>query len=226
MEFPKYLLKNVAGVRITPISKIVFRLGEETKENKDNSKQKLLIITGFSGAGKDSAIDLMTSLDKRFGRVKTCTTRKQRPEEKECDPYLRFDKEGYQKALSSGDVIESVFYAGEYYFSLYSALERTAQKYEIPILRIDPSGLAFYKNKATSGEGCFAKMFLKDFFIVPPTVEVLQERLLARSQDEAFVAKRLKQMTDDAKFLKEAEYVVVNQTDRLEKTTEEIMGLV
>ena len=111
MSFPEYLNKYIEKesdwIKVTEtIYGQVKRIAEQKEDAKDKSLT-LVIISGLSGAGKDSVVSGLIEMDKRFGWVRTCTTRDRRPEENEMnDTYIRISEDDFQKALKGGDVIE------------------------------------------------------------------------------------------------------------------------
>lgn len=230
MSFPEYLYEQIENkddlVKITDtIYGLASRIEEEKKDRQDK-EMTLLVISGLSGAGKDSIANRLIERDKRFGWVKTCTTREQRPEEVENDPYIRLTEEEFQEAQKKGDVIESVAYADYHYCSLGSVIRKAFDDFETPILRIDPRGSATYTEKWRNEENIFDKVNLICVFVVPPTIAVLKERLMERSKSEAFMEKRMAQMALDLPFINQTEYIVINETGKLEMAVDDVASLV
>lgn len=231
MRFPKYLRVHIenevdwerVGETICgQINKI-----EHQKKDAEKKSMTLIIISGLSGAGKDSIVNSLINKDDRFGWIRTCTTRTRRPEENDQnDTYIRISENEFQKALSGGDVVEWVEYAGNHYCSLTSVFLKALEDYKYPILRIDPKGSRFYVDLWENNKWLFDKVNLIYFFIVPPTIDSLKERLLQRSGDLAFVEKRLSQTLLDLPFINVAEYVVINETGKLETAVEDIAKIV
>jgi guanylate kinase len=230
MKFPEYINNFIKDYSdINRKSERIFGIDSKLKEQKEDAKNKkriLLLVTGLSGAGKDTIVRGLLEKDRRFGRIKTCTTRSRRPgETEENDTYIRLTKEEFQKAQKEGDVFESVEYAGNYYCSLSSVFKKAFKDHEIPLLQVDPKGSSFYIDSWRKNEEIFEDINLIFVFIVPPTLDTLKERLFERSGDMSFVEKRLEQTKLDLPFLSEAEYIVINQTGAQEKVVEELLEL-
>ena len=231
MSFPNYLKEYISQDKeIVPINNTIYGIAERVDEQKKdalNKERKLLVVTGLSGAGKDSVVQGLVSADKRFGWIKTCTTRSRRPEENDDnDPYVRLTEEMFQTALKNGDVIESVEYAGHHYCSLSSLFREAYNFCEIPILRIDPKGANFYTKMWRKNEGIFKDINLVSVFVVPPSIESLKERLLNRSGDPEFVKKRIEQTEIDIPFVGDAEYITINETGKLESVVGDIKKII
>jgi len=230
MKFPEYLHSFVEDkndlVQVTETIYGLLSRIEEQKKDADGKKMTLLIIGGLSGAGKDTITQALIDRDNRFGWVRTCTTRDRRPNEtEENDTYVRLTEEAFQKALAGGDVVEWVEYAGDHYCSLTSVFEKAFETYEIPILRIEPKGSRFYSEMWRKREWMFDKINLIYVFVVPPTIEILQKRLLDRSGDPKFVDKRIAQTEIDIPFVCDAEYIAINETGELDWVVDDLIKL-
>lgn len=228
MSFPNYLKKYLINESDwVSVSKTIYGQKNRVFEQKADAKEKrltLILISGLSGAGKDSIVAGMIKKDRRFGWVKTCTTRGRRPEENdENDSYIRISKDRFIEAVKGSDVIEWVEYAGNYYCSLSSVFNKALESYEYPVLRIDPAGLKFYSDLWKNNGAFFDKVNLISFFIVPPSMKTLRNRLLTRSNNPQFVKDRLLQMKHDIRFLVESEYIAINKTGHLNKTVDDIV---
>jgi guanylate kinase len=231
MKFPGYLYDYIENKEdLVKITDTIYGLSSRIEEQKNDAVYKsktLLIIGGLSGAGKDSVVQGLINKDRRFGWIKTCTTRERRTEENEDnDTYIRLTEESFQKALKSGDVVESVEYAGNHYCSLTSVFEKSFGQYDIPILRIEPKGSRFYSEMWRKREWLFDKVNLIYVFVVPPSIETLKERLLGRSGNPAFVDKRITQMMIDIPFVVDAEYIAINETGKLEMVVNDLAELI
>lgn len=229
MKLPDYLIQYFDPEEVViKITDRIFRVESNFREHSKYSgkNKKMLIVSGLSGAGKDSIVAKLVATDKRFSWVKTCTTRPRRPEEtEENDPYVRITEEYFLEAVKNNDVIESVEYAGNRYCTLNSLFQNAFEVSEIPILRIDPVGCHYFTKMCDDNKGIFAEVKTENLFVVPPSIEELKNRLLNRSGDQTFVDKRIEQMELDIPYVKDATYVVVNETGKLDQVAEEITKL-
>jgi len=231
MNFPEYLNEYVENKNdLIKVTDTIYGFASHIEEQKKDALNKsltLLIIGGLSGAGKDTVVNGLIAKDKRYGWVRTCTTRPRRPEETdENDAYIRLTEESFQKALASGDVVECVEYAGNHYCSLTSVFEKALDKYDIPVLRIEPKGSRFYNNLWKKRDWLFNKVNLIYVFIVPPNLDILRERLFNRSGDTDFVEKRIVQTAIDIPFVCDAEYIAINETGQLEAVVNDIDSII
>lgn len=227
MRFPEYIYEHIENKNeLINISETIYGIASHIEEQKKDALNKsltLLIVSGLTGAGKDTIVNSLIEKDKRFGWIRTCTTRPRRPEEtEENDTYIRLTEDAYQKALACGDVVECVEYAGNHYCSLTSIFEKAFEKYEVPVLRIEPRGSRFYSELWKKGEWLFNKVNLVYIFVVTPTVDTLRERLLNRSNDPAFVEKRIAQTSLDIPFVNDSQYIVINENGQLESVMKDL----
>ena len=66
----------------------------------------LIIISGFSGAGKNTVINELLKRNDNFTFLKSCTTRKRRINEDK-DSYIFLNKKTFDKMLKAGEIVES-----------------------------------------------------------------------------------------------------------------------
>ena len=231
-NFPEYLTPYIGNMEdVVRINDSVFGLRPRIVEQVIDSESKqrtLLIVTGFSGAGKDTVVNALIERDERFGWVRTCTTRKRRPDENdENDTYIRISEQQFQEKLSDGDVIEWIEYSGQHSCSMESVFMDAFSKYEIPIIRVDPRGTRFYSEMWKRQERFFKDVNLISVFVAPPKVSDLESRLWGRpGADSENVKKRLAQMDLDIPFLGDSEYIAINETGQLEKVVVNIQKLI
>jgi len=231
VSFPEYLKPFIVDNEdLVKVNESIYGLQSHMMEQKHDAQAKartLLIVTGFSGAGKDVAVNALIERDKRFGWVRTCTTRRRRPEENDGnDTYIRLSEEEFQEKLKDGDVIEWIKYSEQHSCSLQSIFERAFACFEIPILRVDPKGTRFYTEMWKKGERFFGDVNLVTVFVAPPSVDDLEVRLWSRpGSNPEEVNKRLALVPGDIPYLSDAEYIAINETDKLNKMVSNIQKL-
>jgi guanylate kinase len=229
--FPEYLKPFIENMDdVVRINESVFGLRPKITEqilDLENKQRTLLIVTGFSGAGKDTVVNALIENDERFGWVRTCTTRDRRPDENdENDTYIRITEQQFQEKLKDGDVIEWIEYAGQHSCSMESVFMEAFSKYEIPIIRVDPRGTRFYTEMWKRNERFFKNVNLVSVFVAPPNICDLESRLWGRpGANSENVKKRMIQMGIDIPFLGDSEYIAINETNKLEKVVENIQKL-
>ena len=179
---------------------------------------KLFVITGPSEAGKDSVIFKAKELGLKFGQVVTTTSREIRPGEKEGFPYYFIKKEGFEKKKDADEMIEWAEVYGNYYGCSKNELNDKLEQNDLVIVKVDPQGARTYK-----------KMYPDSVtvFIMPPSYEYLEKRLVNRETDtKEVIKKRLEIARKELENLLDWDYLVVNEEGKLQDAAEEVMEII
>lgn len=195
------------------------------KANKPQ-RGKLLIISAPSGTGKSTIIgELMKDPALRLEFSISATTRNPREGEEHGVHYYFLSVEEFREHIVKEEFAEyEEVYAGRFYGTLKSEIERIISKGNNVVLDIDVKGALnvkrLYGDKALS------------IFIMPPSVQVLRERLLSRGTDSIEeIERRVSKAEYELSFAPQFDRVVVNDVldiavaDAHELITEFIGGL-
>ena len=129
------------------------------------------------------------------------TIRKPRVGEKQGVDYYFLERDDFLKRIQNGQLLEYNEYCGNFYGTLKSEVDRLLKEHEIVILEVDVNGV----NNITKIFDCVT------VFIVPPSLQILKERLLSRKTESVdTVKRRLKQACVELKSVLNYDYVVVN----------------
>jgi len=182
------------------------------------SKRKLYIISGPSGSGKDTIIEMLlkdTSLN--LSKAKSYTTRSQRNETDDQDKYLFVDESTFKKYEASGEIIESNLYNGHWYGSSKSEIEKVIKEGKNAIKDVDVNGGLYYKKQYPDAVLIFIKTNLDD----------LKKRLENRGDTTPEqIEARLKTAKSELALEKEYEFSIVNPEGHPEKAAEEIKRII
>jgi len=154
---------------------------------------KPLVLCGPSGAGKSTLQKrLMAELKESFGFSVSHTTRQPREGELAGVAYHFVTQEQMQQAIGKGEFIEHATFAGNTYGTSIEAVRNVTEKGLICILDIDVQGVKSIKQ---TGIQC------NYIFVMPPTVEVLEQRLKGRgSETPESLKKRLDRASEDMEY--------------------------
>ena len=210
-------VQGLPDIETTSSSGLLYKV--KTNEFRLNDGQKpIVIVSGPSGSGKDTIIDNLPK--NKFQRVRTCTTRAKREEEKENDPYIRFTKEQFIEGMARGDFIEHEIYDNHYYGTRFQEISLATKRTKTPLLRIDPSGAKNY----VTGEIALPGFMPLYFFVITPTLEEIRKRLMDREINRPgysskrdtiqIVEQRLDLVKRDLKLSSYAHYIVINSDNR------------
>ncbi len=207
----------------------LFGLPRNLKEKKERifkPGKRIIVLTGLSGAGKDTVVDELIRLDDSFARVKTCTTRGRRAgETEENDNYIRLTESQFAAKINNGLMLEFVEYAGNHYGTDSSVIDTIAASGKTPILRIDPVGAENVTKMWHKEEGIFAGVNLITIFVLPDSLDELQQRLIGRGDTPEQVERRMQQSLIDVAHSKNCQYILVNEKDKLNQVVTELRGL-
>ena len=176
----------------------------------------LYIVAAPSGAGKTSLVKaLLEQLDELEVSV-SYTTRAPRPGERDGINYHFIDRKGFQSMVAAGEFLEHAEVFGNFYGTAKANIfERLRAGIDV-ILEIDWQGARQVREAFPETVG---------IFILPPSREVLEQRLRDRGQDsEETIARRMRDATEEMSHYREFDYLVVN--DRFERSLEELRAIV
>lgn len=144
---------------------------------------RLIVLTGPSGVGKGT---LLRSLLKRHPELYlsvSATTRQPRPGEIDGKHYYFVSRHKFEQMVTAGELLEWAEYAGNYYGTPSSPVERQIQLGQSVILEIEVVGARkIHKTFPTALR----------IFILPPSLAELEQRIRRRGQDSAeAIAQRL-----------------------------------
>ena len=180
-----------------------------------DKKGVLLILSGPSGCGKDTII---RELKERFGDIKqsiSATTRAMRDGEVDGVDYYFTDVASFEENIKKGYFLEYVKYGDNYYGTPKKAVDEMIDSGVSVLLKIE-----------VEGAGNVRKLYpdIVSVFIIPPSMQVLSERLRGRGTetDESFY-KRIETARDELKRASEYDYVVIN--DDLEQCVADVCAI-
>jgi guanylate kinase len=143
----------------------------------------LLIISGPAGCGKTTLCDALIASDRSTERAVTGTTRTPRPGEIHGKDYYFFTAEGFEEAVAGGEFLENAGVHGARYGTLKQEVQSKLMRDVTVVLNIDVQGAASLRAKASSDPLLDGRLI--SIFVLPPSLEILRERMLSRGADDA-----------------------------------------
>lgn len=179
---------------------------------------KVIIFSAPSGSGKTT---LVKHCLEKFSELEfsiSCTTRNLRGTEKNGVDYHFISPDEFRKKIAESAFVEfEEVYEDKFYGTLKSEVERIWESGKTVIFDVDVKG-------GISLKKYFGEQAIS-IFIMPPSIEELERRLIARGTDDAETIKtRVKKAEHEMKFQNEFDKTIVN-TD-LDKAKFEIEKLV
>ena len=163
----------------------------------------LYIISAPSGAGKTSLVREVLTTVPGVALSVSHTTRPMRPGEQDGVHYHFVTVAKFQEMIAAGAFLEYAQVFDNYYGTSKAGIDAQLRSGQDVILEIDWQG-------AQQVRQLFPGVVA--IFILPPSQEVLENRLRARGQDsEAVIARRLREVRTEISHCNEYDYLLVNE---------------
>ena len=162
----------------------------------------LIVISGFSGAGKGSLVKALLKKYQNYSLSISMTTRQPRVKEENGVHYFFVTKEEFERAIADNGLVEYACYCGNYYGTPKAYVESELAKGNNVILEIEIQGALKIKER-------FPESLL--IFITPPNGDELKRRLEGRGTESAeVIAQRLARAEEESEGIEAYDYIVIN----------------
>ena len=179
----------------------------------------LIIVSSPSGGGKSTINRKFVETHTDHEIVTSYTTRSMRAGEENGREYFFVGQEIFEEQLSRGEMLEHALVHGFYYGTSKKEVERIWSMQKKPILEIDVQGFETIAS-LIDNDSEYSSWKTTSVFILPPSFEVLQQRLESRrSETPENLVKRLSAAKKEVAASTEYDFHIVN--DSLEKAMQE-----
>lgn len=176
----------------------------------------LLVVSGFSGAGKGTLMKSLVESYDNYALSISMTTRKPREGEENGKAYFFVEENVFLEKIKEEKVIEYARYCGNYYGTPKEYVEEMLHQGKDVILEIEIQGALKVKEK-------YPDALL--LFVMPPSAEELKRRLVGRgTETEEVISQRLLRAAEEAEGIEAYDYILIN--DKLEDCVKELHNLV
>lgn len=163
----------------------------------------LFIVAAPSGAGKSSLVNALLALEPGIKLSISTTTRQPRPGEVDGEHYHFTSAEDFVTRAERGEFLEWAEVHGNYYGTSRLTVEHEMKHGTDILLEIDWQGARQVKKLFPDAAG---------IFILPPSIEALEERLHKRGTDEPhIITRRLLAAGGEMAHAPEFEYAIINE---------------
>ncbi len=173
-----------------------------------SQNKKVLIFSAPSGAGKSTVVQHLMKMFPYLGFSVSATSRVPRGEEQNGREYYFLTPNEFRTRIDKGDFVEyEEVYKDFYYGTLHSEVDRISGEGKIAVFDIDVKGGTNLKR--LYGDNALS------IFIMPPAVDVLRERLIARgTETPESIERRVAKAAIEIGFSDQFDKILIN--DNLE----------
>ena len=183
---------------------------------KTMPKGILTVLSGFSGAGKGTAMKRLMEKYDDYALSISATTRNPREGEVDGREYFFKATEEFEKMIAQDELIEYARYVNHYYGTPRSYVEEQLENGKDVILEIEIQGALKVKEK-------FPDTLL--VFITPPSAKELRRRLIGRGTEAMeVIEQRLARAKEEAEGIDDYDCLIVN--DDLESCVDELHSVI
>src|ERR1700736_3386920 len=163
----------------------------------------VFIISAPSGSGKSTLVARLLAGDQDLQFSVSYTTRLRRGRELAGTDYVYVSRAEFEERVADGEFLEHAEVFGNYYGTHRGVLDRAQAENKDLVLDIDVQGARQLK---------IALPEAVSIFVLPPSRQVLEQRLRARSVDaEAVIERRLKGAAEEVRNYRQYDYVLINR---------------
>jgi len=192
---------------------------EDPDTMRETEQHKIIILTAPSGAGKTSIKSkLLAVMADQLSFSVSATTRKIRGGETDGVDYIFISEEQFKEKIDKDQFVEwQMVYPGMYYGTTVDEMKRIWSEGKTPLLDIDVKG-------ALNVKKMFGKQVMT-IFIEPPSIEILQERLMRRGTESAeHINTRISKAKEEMEYRNSFDKVIMNND--LERATNEVTEMI
>jgi len=177
----------------------------------------LFVVSGPSGAGKDTLVDALRERMPRLKYSVSATTREPRPGEVEGEQYFFVTRSDFQKRIATNGFLEYREYNNNLYGTPRDFVERTLTEGYDLIMKPEVNGALAIKST-------FPDAVL--IFLLPDRFSYLRGRLLARrTETNEEIARRLEIAHEEIRNIRDFDYIVINEEHRSDEAVKDLQAI-
>ena len=194
-------------------------------ENSLTRRGFMFVLSSPSGAGKTTLSRLLMRNDDNLVMSISSTTRPLRPGEKHGKDYYFIEESEFEKKIEKKFFYEYAEVFSNFYGTPRQKVERSIANGKDVLFDIDWQGTQQLKKIKNSSLQDLLQFPLVTFFIIPPNIQVLKNRLFNRHKgQEKLIEQRMNKFNEEMSHWNEYDYVLVN--DDLDDCYNHILAII
>jgi guanylate kinase len=190
--------------------------GRPCGPGRDVRRGLLFVVSAPSGTGKTTVVERLVQVVPDLALSRSYTSRPARAGEADGVDYNFVSRQRFEEMIGSAAFLEWADVFGNLYGTCRDDAEAELAAGRDLVLVIDVQGARQVRQRCTDTVGVF---------VMPPSFEILEQRLRGRSKDtEAAMQRRLQTARDEVAAFAEYDYVIVN--DELEACVDRLRAIV
>lgn len=181
-------------------------------------RSMIFVISGPSGVGKDTIIQMIRQRNADYHQILTTTSRPKRINEINGVHYNFISLQEFETGIKAKKYIEWAKVYDNYYGVMRNEIENALKNHRISILKVDVQGVKSLRS------------VLKDavyIFILPSSIDELKSRLLKRNDtNHVDLNIRLQKVYEEIKYIKYFDYYVINKENEIEQAVNNIQNII
>lgn len=167
------------------------------------AKGNLFVVTAPSGAGKTTLVAALLAADSQVQLSISFTTRPPRAGEVDGKDYHFVERTEFERMIAASELLEFAEVYGNYYGTSQVWINEVMDNGRDILLEIDWQGAQQVRRLFPAAIG---------LFILPPSLETLENRLRGRGKDsEEVIARRMAVAKEEVNHVDEFDFVIVNE---------------
>jgi guanylate kinase len=176
----------------------------------------VFIISAPSGSGKSTLVQRLLKTVPNLAFSISYTTRPPRPSETPGEDYIFISRKEFEERLGRGEFLEHAEVFGNYYGTNREAFEAATREGKDLVLDIDIQGARQLRTAIPQAI---------TIFVLPPSKQVMEQRLRSRSQDsEEVIQRRLQGAAVEVKNYTHYDFVIINRD--IEEASAQLVNIV
>jgi len=184
----------------------------------NNDRPIVMVISGSSGAGKDTVLEALKAKHPELVHITTATTRSPRVGEIDKVHYYFYDEDTFKGMIEDEELLEFAHVYDKWYGVPKQPVRDALKEKKDTIIKVDVQGAMTIKKKLPDA------ILL---FVMPPDIETIEKRLRSRNTDsEEAIQIRLATIKQEMEMLPEFNHAIINADGKIDEAVAQIEAII